>query len=90
MKRLSRYGVIDAYTLEELRRKYKMSDVKGRIALLQQFWHRRSDSRPSAPDMPFEIAVMAVEDSNVEVREWALSDHPKAATDYHLKTGQRE
>jgi hypothetical protein len=23
-------------------------------------------------------------------KEWRLSDHPKPASDYHLKTGQRE
>jgi len=74
MKRLSRYGVIDAYTLEELCRKYKISDGKRRIALLKQFWHRRNDSRRSTPDMPFDIAVMAVEDSNLEVRQWVAQN----------------
>lgn len=60
---LSRYDIIDAYTLEELRRTYHASDSKGRIRLLQKL-HR--DDRVA----PFEIALMAVEDQHVEVRQW--------------------
>ena len=48
----------DAFTLEELRRQYQSADARGRIALLQ------SDT------LPFEIARLAVEDPNVEVRQW--------------------
>lgn len=70
MKGLSRYGVIDAYTLEELCRKYKMSDAKGRIHLLKRFWNGRETSKPYPPNLPFEIALMAVEDSNVGIRQW--------------------
>lgn len=49
---------LDAFALEELRREYQAADVSGRIAILQ------SDT------LPFEIARLAVEDPNVEVRHW--------------------
>src|SRR6266851_6985559 len=48
----------DAFALEELRRQYLSADVGGRIALLQ------------GDTLPFEIARMAVDDLNVEVRQW--------------------
>src|SRR5712692_8540211 len=59
---LSRYAVIDAYTSEELRREYQASDAKGRVRLLQGLYQ---DGVP-----PYEITLMAVEDPNVEVRQW--------------------
>lgn len=59
----TRYSVIDAYTLEELRREYSSSDIRGRIRLLRTL--SRSWQRP-----PFEIALMATEDPNAEVRAW--------------------
>jgi len=49
---------LDAFALEELRREYQSDDAKGRIALLQN------------SQAPVEIARLAVEDPNVEVRQW--------------------
>lgn len=60
---LSRYAVIDHYTLEELRREYQKADAKGRVCLLEKLYE--DDKVP-----PFEIALLAVEDPNVEVRQW--------------------
>ncbi len=62
---LYRYDVWDAYTLEELRRKYTRADAKGRVSLLKELY---SDSKGGL--IPFEIARLAVEDENVEIREW--------------------
>jgi hypothetical protein len=70
MKRLSRYGIIDDYTLEELRRKYSAADVKGRIALLSAFWKAQHNFGPYPPNLPFEVALAAVEDPNAEIRQW--------------------
>jgi hypothetical protein len=49
---------LDAFAVEELRRLYQSVDARGRIALLQ------SDT------LPFEIARLAVEDPNAEVRQF--------------------
>ena len=70
MKELPRYSSLDSYTHEELRRKYQASDSKARIDLLQNFYNK-NDTAP-----PFEIALLAVEDSNVEVRQW-IARHGK-------------
>jgi hypothetical protein len=59
---LHRYDVLDAYTLEELRREYTRADAKGRTSLLKELQNRRNG-------IPFDIARMAVEDEQVEVRE---------------------
>src|SRR5205809_6954258 len=59
---LSRYQIIDAYTLEELRREYQASDTKGRVRLLRKLYKDRIP--------PYKIVLMAVEDQNVEVRQW--------------------
>lgn len=59
----SRYTSPDAYTLEELRREYQRTDSKGRIHLLRKLY---SGDRIAA----FEIALLAVQDENVEVRQW--------------------
>ena len=59
---MSRYSIHDAYTVEELRREYQASDAKGRIRLLRKLY------RTLKP--PYEIALLAVEDPNVEVRQW--------------------
>ena len=61
---LPRYAIIDAYTLEELRREYTIADAKGRVSLLKKLY------RQSSYRIPFEIARLAVEDPEVEVREW--------------------
>jgi uncharacterized protein YfeS len=66
---LSRYDTTDAYTLEELRREYKASDCKGRIRLLLRLY--KGDRVP-----PFEIALSAVEDPHVEIRQW-IARHGK-------------
>lgn len=62
---LARYDANDAYILEELRREYQASDAKGRIRLLKRL-HR------AAPNMgvPLVVALMALEDPHVEVRQW--------------------
>jgi hypothetical protein len=70
---LSRYDFIDAYVLEELRREYQSSDISGRIGVLQRFY----DKGLSAP---FEIALLAVEDPNVEIRQWIA--HHGVGLDY--------
>lgn len=60
---LARYDITDAYTLEEVRREYQTSDAKGRIRLLRKLYR-------TGRAAPFEIALLAVEDPNVEVRQW--------------------
>ena len=70
MTRLSRYGIVDPYTLEELSRRYKMADARGRIRVLRLFCGQQNGRGNEPPDLPFEIALMAVEDPNVEVRQW--------------------
>ncbi|MBA5871507.1 MAG: hypothetical protein GDA68_16150 [Nitrospira sp. CR2.1] len=59
---LHRYRVIDAYTLEELTRRYIGSDARGRIRLLKLL------DRVSTIPQP--LKVRAAKDRNVEVREW--------------------
>lgn len=59
---LHRYRVIDAYTLEELRREYLHSAAKGRIRLLRYLQKHTW--------IPCDIARLAVEDQSVEVRQW--------------------
>jgi hypothetical protein len=58
---LSRYSVVDAYTTEELRREYEASSPRGRISLLKKF--RKAS-------LQFEIAALAAQDPNVQVRQW--------------------
>ena len=60
---LSRYAIPDTYTLEELSRDYQASDAKGRIGLLHKLYEGNS-----VP--PYEIALLAVVDPHVEVRQW--------------------
>jgi len=60
---LSRYATHDVYILEELRRLYQSSDANGRIHLLKKLYRNRRIA-------PFEIALLAVEDPNVDVRQW--------------------
>jgi hypothetical protein len=62
---LHRYDVLDAYTLEELRRKSTRADAKSRVLLLKELYEQKQGNPIS-----FEIARMAVEDEKVEVREW--------------------
>ncbi len=66
MEGLSRYEVPDAYILEELKRDYQSSDVRGRIRLLKKLRFP-----------PYEIARMAVEDPHVEVRQWIARNGEK-------------
>ncbi len=66
-----RYHFPDPYTLEELRLKYTNTDTKGRIQLLNDLLHG-DDSWM----IPYEIALLAVEDPNLEVRQW-LARHGK-------------
>ena len=65
---LSRYAVIDAYILEELRHEYQTLTAKGRIRLLRKL--SREGTLPPYQSPPYEIALLAVEDPNVEVRQW--------------------
>ncbi|MBI1956677.1 MAG: hypothetical protein HYS38_09815 [Acidobacteria bacterium] len=60
---LSRYAFADAYILEELKRKYFSAGPQRRIDLLQTLY-------ASVGSLPYEIAVLAVEDPNAEVRQW--------------------
>lgn len=84
---LSRYAVADAYTLEELRREYQMTDAKGRIRLLKKL-NRYTDTLPiymrgqTTHDV---IALLAVDDPNVEVRQW-IARHGKYLEE-NLKNG---
>jgi hypothetical protein len=52
---LSRYAIADDYTLEELRREYQGSDIKGRIGILQKLYEgsQRGEGRA-----PYEIALL--------------------------------
>jgi hypothetical protein len=67
---LSRYEVMDAYTLEELRRKYQAANVLGRIELLAIF--PKADDKDWCPavSLPPELVRMAAEDDSVTVRQW--------------------
>ncbi len=67
---LSRYSVIDVYTLEELRRQYRSSDVAGRIRFLAQFRKADDDPRGGTEVLPFDIVFMAAQDDSVEIRQW--------------------
>ena len=58
-----RYTFTDPYILEELTRAYKRADVKRRIDLLSQF-------STEGNTIPYELALQAVEDQSVEIREW--------------------
>lgn len=60
---IPRYRILDAYTLEELKRNYESSDTQGRIRLLETLY---ADHELA----PFEVAALAVQDSHVEVRQW--------------------
>ena len=67
---LSRYSVIDAYTLEELRRQYQAADASGRIRLLAQFPKADDEEDYKSPALPAEIMRMAAEDDSSAVRQW--------------------
>jgi hypothetical protein len=58
-----RYDAIDVYTLEELLQDYRAANASGRIRLLQQL-------QSQGWRLPFELALMATEDSDVTVRRW--------------------
>ncbi len=59
----SRYDVVDGYVLEELRREYEAADARGRILILRKL--QKDDG-----SVPFEIAALATQDRNVQVRQW--------------------
>lgn len=65
----SRYGKLDAYTLEELRREYRDASAKHRIHLLRRLSSGEGTSQ-SRDVIPEEIATLAVEDPSAEVRAW--------------------
>jgi hypothetical protein len=56
----SRYAILDAYTLEELKREYEAAGSNGRIRILKKLIVRS----------PSEIAWRAARDSNTKVRQW--------------------
>ena len=60
-KALDRYSPGDEYVIEELRCEYQASDSKGRIRLLK---------RLQKNVLPYELCLLVVEDSRVEVRRW--------------------
>ncbi len=68
---LHRYQVLDAYTLEELKRLYQSSDKYGRIKLLKKLYRENIHSTsPLFSNIPYEINMLAVKDEFVEVRQW--------------------
>lgn len=88
---LYRYAVIDAYTLEELRHEYKNSDIKGRIRLFKRL-HKMGYH--AGYIVPYEIALLALEDSNAELRQWiaqhAWLDYRDWDPDTHERIEQPE
>ncbi len=64
----SRYSIVgwgpalDPYTLEELKRAYKVGSASDRVRLLRKLQTQHT--------LPYDLAVLAVRDSNAEVREW--------------------
>ncbi len=64
----SRYSIVrwgpalDPYTLEELKRAYEVGSASDRVRLLRKLQAQHT--------LPYELAVLAVRDSNSEVREW--------------------
>lgn len=54
---------MDTYILEELRRRYSRADKQGRLRLLRRLLAKRGG-------IPRDVAMLAVEDSDVRVREW--------------------
>jgi hypothetical protein len=60
MSAMPRYLFPDDYTLAELQRNYQMSDTKGRIELLKNLHDQ----------VPCKLELMAVEDPDVQVRQW--------------------
>src|SRR5215469_5743700 len=60
---LSRYSVVDAYVVEELKREYESQSPRDRIRFLKKL--QQDDAWP-----PFEIAKLAAQDGNVSVRQW--------------------
>lgn len=67
---LSRYSVIDAYTLEELQREYQASDVASRIRLLERFPKADDEYDYKTALLPVEIVRLAAEDDHTAVRQW--------------------
>src|SRR5216683_5521764 len=67
---LSRYTVIDEYTLEELRREYRARDPHERIRLLSIFPKADDEYDFGAALLPVEIVQMAAEDESAAVRQW--------------------
>jgi hypothetical protein len=64
----SRYSIVgwgpalDRYTLEGLKRAYEGGSARDRVRLLRKFQAQHT--------LPYELAALAVRDSNSEVREW--------------------
>ena len=62
MSAMHRYRILDEYTLTELKRRYQMADAQGRIELLQNLLRGKT--------VPYQIELMAVQDHEVQVRQW--------------------
>lgn len=63
MNDLSRFSVIDAYTLEELKRDYQYRTPNARIGLIEGLYL-------NGIIPPYEVARLVVEDQHVQVRQW--------------------
>jgi len=61
---LHRYTFPDPYIVADLRGRYETADAKGRVQLLIEL------SKNEDCQLPYEIAALAVGDTNVEVRRW--------------------
>lgn len=74
-----RYSSIDLYVLERLKLEYKAGNVKDRIRLLARLTKRKGpfDFKP----LPYEIALLALEDPDSLVRAWVAKN---GALDHEL------
>jgi len=76
-----RYAFSDAYIDEELTRTYKRADVNGRIDLLRGIVDQQEIKYQLG--VPYVLALLAVEDENVAVREW-IAKHGRSL-DYRFR-----
>jgi hypothetical protein len=67
---LSRYAVLDSYTLEELRRDYQTAGALGRIELLSNFQKADEEYDSTTVLLPPELLRIAAEDDSAAVRQW--------------------
>lgn len=66
-----RYANLDPYTLEELRRKYNRANTAGRLNILKPYKVQIVGCRSTlGRAVPYELALLAVQDRDITVREW--------------------